>query len=64
MTSDIQNCLANLLQVNEERYQMFSKRRLELCDVPIIDSTKCISLHLPSSLLEDTNKVSKQANMN
>ena len=35
MSSEIQNCLSTLLDVNEERYRIFCKHRLELCDVPL-----------------------------
>ena len=54
MGPEIQNCLATILEVNEERYQMFCKHRIELCDVPLTDAVKCNGLHLPSSGSEDT----------
>ena len=59
MEPEIQNCLATILEVNEERYQMFCKHRLELCDVPLTYAVKCNVLHLPSSGSEDTTKITR-----
>ena len=42
MSSDIQNCLATILDINEERYQMFCKHRLELCDNSVNRSNKML----------------------
>ena len=59
MSFPIQNCLANMLDINEERYRTFCKERLERCDIPITDVVKCNVLHLPSSMSEDTKKVNR-----
>ena len=59
MGPEIQNCLATILEVNEERYQIFCKHRLELCDDPLTDAVKCNVLHLPSSGSEDTTKITR-----
>ena len=56
---EIQNCLATILEVNEERYQMFCKHRLELCDVPLTYAVKCNVLHLPSSGSEDSTRITR-----
>ena len=40
VTSEIQSCLGNLLEMNEEKYQNFRKHRLIIFDVAITATTK------------------------
>ena len=49
MIPEIQSCLSNLLEMNEEKYQNFYKRRLIICDVAIMATTKNNPLNLLSS---------------
>ena len=58
MSLDMQNCLANILDINEEKYRDFCEHRLERCDVPITDVKNNI-LRLPSGIPKDTSKVTR-----
>ena len=40
VNSDVETCLANLLERNEERYKEFNKHRHVICGIPITDTIK------------------------
>ena len=56
MIPDSQSCLDNLLEINEEKYQNFCKRRLIICDVAIMATIKNNPLNLLSSFDPDDDK--------
>ena len=52
----IESCLLSLLDDNEEKYQMFCKHRIDVCDTAITAVIKNNSLDLPSTLLSKDEK--------
>ena len=40
MNSDVETCLANLFERNEERYKEFYKHHLVICDISVTDTIK------------------------
>ena len=38
--SDVETCLANLLETNKERYKEFYKHHLAICNIPITVTIK------------------------
>ena len=56
MTSDIQNCLATLLDNGDRSYKSFCYYRLERCEVPLTEPIRNNVLMLPGSLQNDETK--------
>ena len=61
MNSDVEACLANLLEINEERYKEFYKHRLVIRDIPITDTSKTYKLDLPGNVTTKREKAQLQA---
>ena len=60
MNSDVETCLANLLERNEERYKKFYKYLLVICDIPITGTIKTYKLDLPSNVTTKSEKAQLQ----
>ena len=56
MNSDVETCLANLVERNEERYKEFYKHRLVTCDIPSTDTIKTYKLDLPGNVTTKSPK--------
>ena len=56
MIPEIQSCLENLLEMNEEKYQNLRKHRLIICDVAITATIKNNALNLSSTFHLDNDK--------
>ena len=56
MNSDVETCLANLLERNEERYKEFYKHCFVICNIPIIDTIKTYKLDLPGNVTTESKK--------
>ena len=61
MNSDVETCLANLVERNEERYKEFYKHRLVTCDIPSTDTIKTYKLDLPGNVTTKSAKSTMQA---
>ena len=61
MNSDVETCLANLLERKEERYEEFYKHRLVVSDIPITDTIKTYKLDLPGNITTKRKKAQLQA---
>ena len=61
MNCDVETCLANLLERNEERYKEFYKHRLVICNIPITNTIKTYKLDLPGNVTTKSGKAQLQA---
>ena len=61
INSDVETCLANLLERNEESYKEFYKHRLLICDIPITDTIKTYKPDLPGNVTTKSEKAQLQA---
>ena len=59
MGLDVQNCLANLLNMNEQKYNTFCDLQLEHCEIPVSATVKNNGFNLPSSISKDTTKTNR-----
>ena len=56
VNSDVETCLANSLERNEERYKEFYKHRLVICNIRITNTIKTYKLDLPGNVTTKSGK--------
>ena len=66
MNSDVETCLANLLERNllernKERYKEFYKHCFVICNIPITETIKTYKLDLPGHVTAKSKKTQLQA---
>ena len=60
MNSDVETCLANLLERNEEINKEFYKHHLKIFDIPITDTIKTYKLDLTGNVTTKSEKAQLQ----